>query len=187
MEPKINFKTRGERLRFLQSNPPRCIQEYVVAQTDLPGRGFDGHGEDLNPVFGLKCKCGHSIYSVIGHDWRSEQKEGRSVFVGPIRLECQGCSSTTVVFNAEKHGYDVELGHGCYTVSGKGDVARAGCSSCGSTEFYVFARFEYPDDLFTDDFAEFAGRIQDLFTWFTLVGRCTGCNELWDIADFECA
>ncbi len=187
MEPNASFNTRDDQLRFLQSNPPRCIQGFKVALADFPGSGFDGHGEGLNPVFELRCNCGNSKCTVIGHDWRSEEKGGRSVFVGPIRLECKGCSSTTLAFDAEKHGYDVELGHGCYTISGIGDEARCGCSCCGSTEFHVFTRFEYSDDLFTDNFAEFADRLQDLFDWFTLVGRCASCNELWDLANFECA
>jgi hypothetical protein len=48
-------------------------------------------------------------------------------------------------------------------------------------------QFEYPDDLFDGDFPEFAGREQELFTWFSLFGDCPQCAERLSIADFECA
>jgi hypothetical protein len=51
----------------------------------------------------------------------------------------------------------------------------------------VFARFEYSYELFEDDFPEFAGREQDFFSWFSLLGKCRRCSQLLAVADFECA
>lgn len=149
--------------------------------------GFDGHGEELNAIFKLQCNCGNPVFTVHGHAWRRDEEKEDAVFVGPIKLECAECSRMETAFDAEQHGYDVELGHGCYSVSGEGEAAISGCSSCGSTEFRVLARFEYADDMFSDYFADVADRLQDIFTWFTLVGECANCNEQWNIADFECA
>jgi hypothetical protein len=61
------------------------------------------------------------------------------------------------------------------------------CPTCGRQPLQAFVRFEYPDDLFEGDFPEFAGREQELFTWFNLVGRCPKCSQVLPVADFECA
>jgi hypothetical protein len=49
----------------------------------------------------------------------------------------------------------------------------------GRVENAVFARFEYPDDLFDGDFTEFAGREEDLFTWFSLWESAAGVLGCW--------
>jgi len=61
------------------------------------------------------------------------------------------------------------------------------CPECGRQPLDVFARFEYSYELFEDDFPEFAGREQDLFSWFSLLGKCRRCSQLLAVADFECA
>jgi hypothetical protein len=61
------------------------------------------------------------------------------------------------------------------------------CPECGRQPLDVFARFEYPYELFDQDFPEFAGRKQDLFSWFSLLGKCRRCAQLLVVANFECA
>ena len=61
------------------------------------------------------------------------------------------------------------------------------CPRCDRQPLEVFARFEYSDDLFDRDLEEFRGREQDLFSWFSLVGKCPGCSRLLAVTDFECA
>jgi hypothetical protein len=61
------------------------------------------------------------------------------------------------------------------------------CSHCGPRGMNVIVRFEYPDDHFDGDSEGFRGREQDLFTWFSLDGKCLGCNRLLDVTEFECA
>ena len=73
------------------------------------------------------------------------------------------------------------------TARGRGNPVVYECPKCGRQPLDVFARFEYPDDLFDGDFTEFAGREQDLFTWFSLLGKCCRCSQLLPVTDFECA
>lgn len=57
----------------------------------------------------------------------------------------------------------------------------------GDKALHAIVRFEYPDDLLDSEGAKFVGREQDLFTWFSLVGRCPRCSQALLVADFECA
>lgn len=59
------------------------------------------------------------------------------------------------------------------------------CAHCKGHTLEVYARFEYPDDLFDDPF--FAGQEQEFFSWFTLVGKCSKCSTMASFIDFECA
>jgi hypothetical protein len=61
------------------------------------------------------------------------------------------------------------------------------CGRCGKLVAELYTRFEFPTDLFGGNFPEFAGREQDLFTWFTLVGSCVACGQWLGFADVECA
>jgi hypothetical protein len=93
----------------------------------------------------------------------------------------------TELLDTDVHGYDSEQGHGSATVRGEGERVVFECPSCGHQPLEAFVRFEYTDDLFDGDFADFADREQDLFTWFSLVGRCLRCSELLPVVDFECS
>ena len=93
----------------------------------------------------------------------------------------------TDLLDTDVHGYDAELGHGSATVRAEGDRVIFECALCGRQPLECFVRFEYPDDLLDRDFKDFAGREQELFTWFNLVGKCPGCSKLLAVADFECA
>jgi hypothetical protein len=57
------------------------------------------------------------------------------------------------------------------------------CPKYGGQSLEVFARFEYPDDPFDGDFTEFAGREEDLFTWFSPLGKCCQCSHLLAVTD----
>jgi len=86
------------------------------------------------------------------------------------------------------HGYDAELGHGSATMRGQGTRDELECGGCDlKKEFQIFVRFEYPDDLFGDDFKDMQSRQQDLFTWFSLVAKCVSCCSMLPVADYECA
>ena len=85
------------------------------------------------------------------------------------------------------HGYDAELGHGSATIRAQGEKIVFECPTCGRQPLDIFVRFEYPDDLFDGGFPEFSGREQELFTWFSLIGKCPRCTQVLDVTDFECA
>jgi hypothetical protein len=90
------------------------------------------------------------------------------------------------LLDTDAHGYDAELGNGTATVRGQGARVVFECPRCGRKPLQAFVRFEYPDDLFEGDYPGFAGREQELFTWFSLVGRCSQYSQVVPVADFEC-
>jgi hypothetical protein len=190
---------------YFRSHPPRCIAGFVARNTELPGVAFDGHAslsdlksqvlnsmtveapEHINPVFALSCSCGTIEHYVHGYRWRNPDYHNQLVFLSPLALECASCGKTTDLLDTDIHGYDGELGHGTATVRAEGHRVVFECPTCGRQPLGAFVRFEFPDDLFDGDFKEYAGRQQDLFTWFSLVGKCSRCSRLLPIADFECA
>ncbi len=93
----------------------------------------------------------------------------------------------TDLLDTDIHGYDAELGHISATMRGEGERTVFECPTCGRQSLEILVRFEYPDDLFKGDFPEFVGREQELFTWFSLVGKCPKCSQTLSVAEFECA
>jgi len=148
---------------------------------------FDGHGEEINTLFQLKCSCGHSRSRVLGHYWRNPDYGNLIVFIGPVALRCDLCGRVAELIDTDIHGYDAECGHGSVTNRGQGERAEFKCEKCGASSMEVSIRFEYPDDLFSDDFKKFHGRQQDLFSWVTILGKCHSCCQMNTITDFECA
>lgn len=190
---------------YFQSHPPRCLGGFTTQAAELPDAEFDGHAslsdldfevppgvkisapEHINPVFSLACKCGAASHFVHGYRWINPDFNDAEVFLSPLSLECSACGANTESLDTDVHGYDGELGHGTATVRAQGEQFVFECDACGRQPLQTFARLEYPDDLFDGDFPEFQGREQDLFTWFSLLGRCQRCSQLLAVADFECA
>jgi hypothetical protein len=190
---------------YFSSHPPRCIAEFVARPTDLPGVQLDGHAsmsqrtfqapadvtisapEHINLVFALSCQCGGSRHFVHGYRWTNPDVHNAVVFLSPLSLECAACGKKSDLFDADIHGHDAELGYGTPTVRGEGSRAVSECPTCGRQPLEAFVRFEYPDDLLGGHYSSFAGREQDLFTWFSLVGRCSRCSKALVVAELECA
>lgn len=190
---------------YLRDHPPRCIAGFIARPTELANVDFDGHvsmsrlkvnvrpgmtinaPEHVNPVFALSCQCGGPQHYVHGYRWSNPDVHDTVVFLSPLVLECAACRKMTHLLDTDVHGYDAELGHGTATVRAEGDPVVFECASCGRQPLDAIVRFEYPDDLFNGDFPQFAGREQELFTWFNLVGKCARCSHVLSIADFECA
>jgi hypothetical protein len=170
---------------YFRSHPPRCIAGFTATATELPGVRFDGHGEPHNPVFALACGCGSKQLKVHGYRWTNPDI-GRAYLLSPLFAECSQCGKKTDLFDARIHGYDGELGHNPKGQP-EGDPVVDDCGRCGKLVSELFARFEYPTDLVGGNFAEFAGREQNLFTWFSLVGHCCACGQTLGFADLECA
>lgn len=190
---------------YFWEHPPRCIAGLVARPAALPGVEFDGHPsisqlnievppratieapEHINPVFSLFCRCGGSRHYVYCYRWVNPDFNNEVVTLSPLDLECIACGVTTPLLDTDIHGYDSELGHDSASVRAKGERVVFECLTCGRQPLEAFVRLEYPDDLFDGDFPEFESRAQDLFTWFSLVGRCSQCLKLLAVADFECA
>ena len=171
---------------YFKHNPPRCLDSFIAKSVDIENLEYDGHGEDINPVFGIECKCGNTNHKVDGFCWTNPDN-GIAFFIGPLGLTCTKCNSHNEVFDIEQYGYDSELGHGCSSASGEGDHSSFTCDQCDGHTFHILARFEFTADLFDDDFLEARGREKDLFTWFSLHGICVDCANVTQICDYECA
>jgi hypothetical protein len=172
---------------YYWTHPPRCLDGFTKQRARLGGVTFNGHGEDVNTVFRLQCTCGHGKQFVLGHFWQDPDAADALVFLSPLALRCEACAQVAELFDSGLHGYEAELGGPPVSKRGEGERADFPCPRCGVQPFEVFARFEYPGNLFEDDSESVRGREQELFSWFTLVGICPGCTRLVEIADFECA
>ncbi len=176
------FHEAEERVRI---TPPRCLCGFQVKPSALSGMVFDGHGEPLNAVFQLRCACDGEQFLVLGHH---KTNQGHSIFVSPLALRCSACSKTTELIDTNEHGYDPELGHRATTIRGEGERTPYACPECGVRPMSAHARFEHSGEVLEDSYGDFSGRQhQDLFTWFSLVGECSGCKQVLYVADFECA
>lgn len=105
----------------------------------------------------------------------------------PISIQCGSCGKKSLIFDSRFHGYDGELGHNAGEPDQREDLKLYKCQKCNESLMEIVVRFEYPDDLFEDDFDDFRGREKDLFSWFTALDICKKCDEFQYIVDFECA
>jgi hypothetical protein len=174
----------AQKMEYLESHPPRVASGFEVMTVSFPDFQFDGHGEELNPAFWIKCKCGSELHRINGFKFGVEDGY---IFLSPLELECTKCAAHSPLLDTDLHGYDAELGHGSSTRRAEGEATHFRCASCSGSDFNTFVRFEYPDDLFDGGFDDTGKAIEDLFTWVTCVGRCGSCQGLWVVADFECA
>lgn len=170
---------------YFQTHAPRCIVKFTTTPTNLPEVAFNDNGESHNSVFALACRCGGRKFSVHGHR-TSDPATGTAELLSPLFGECKDCGKKTLIFDSAKHGHDGELGQSVQPKL-KGDSIIDDCGECGNFVMELFARFAYPSDLFDGNYADFQGREQDLFTWFTLVGRCCACQQSLGFADVKCA
>jgi hypothetical protein len=191
-------------LAYYQTHPPRCISGFNPRPVTLRDANWEGHAspsqldttvagvkiegaEHVNPVFWLHCACGCNSHLVLGHYWRNRDYHDVLVFVSPLALTCSACGKVTELFDSDKHGYDAEIGAIPTNYRGTGPRSEFACKRCGPREFQVFARFEYSEDLLGRSDDDYRGREQDLFSWFSLAGRCSGCGRFMEISGAECA
>jgi len=191
-------------LAYYLKHPPRCVSGFTLRPVTLSDVSWDGHAspsqlnttvegvqiegtEHVNPVFWLHCTCGCDSHLVLGHYWRNPDYHDFLVFVSPLALTCCACGKVTELFDSDNHGYDAEIGAIASNHRGTGKRSEFACKRCGPQGFQLFARFEYPDDRLAQSGDEFRGREQDLFSWFSLVGKCSACGHFMRIADCECA
>jgi hypothetical protein len=173
-------------INYHWANPPSCLINFVVTPAQLPGVGFDGHCNSIDVTFRLYCPCEASDFFVVGHYWRNPDFRNQLVFLSPIALRCSACGRESELIDTDVHGYDGVIGASA-TKRGEGPRVDFACIKCGSQPFDIFARFAYPDDLFSRHYDDYRGRESDLFDWFSLRGICANCRQLRNIADFECA
>jgi hypothetical protein len=189
-----------EMVWWAHRHPPRCLGAFRAMPCDLPDVGFDGHGGQ-NAIFGLACACGEEPQWVLGHYWANPSYPDGSVvgFIDPLALRCDACGRSTELIDTDYHGYNGETSRREQSPAGPGERppwlnpritserVPYRCSTCGPQPLTLYARFEYGGDEYQSSDAEFAGRWQDLFSWFTLLGRCPLCNRLCLVTEYETA
>jgi len=172
----------------LENKPPQCLKEFKVSPMNIDEEPGKGHEAMINTVFNLSCVCGHDHFNVLGHYIKSiEPGQDPLHFTDPISLECDSCGHSNELIDTQEHGYNAKLGRVSGGSSRDGNQDPFSCKSCGPRSLEVIARFEYKPDLLQGDLGDFHGREQDLFSWCTLLGRCTHCGELLTIVELECA
>ena len=169
---------------YYQAHPPRCVAGFRAKPIELRRIQFDGHVDRLNITFLLACVCGNGCHYVSGFSWRNPDYRNELVFLSPLDLRCASCGKVEELLDTDRHGYDAEIGGIVATVRGQGEKMEYQCDQCGSQPFEICVRFEYADHVFDDQ--KHRGQAQDLFSWFSLVGKCPGCSRILRIADFEC-
>ena len=178
--------------QYYQSNPPSCLSELNVKPADLSKVHFDGHGEALNSFWVLRCRCGSAdfqatMYSGINDSWSKTEP----VLVNPVSFACVSCNNGAVIFDSKKHGYDIVATGDSYSLFGPdwsgAERVTYSCPNCQNTALRYIARFEYPNDLYSDSFSDFRGTEQDLFSWISLIFLCPSCRSSSIFFDCECA
>jgi hypothetical protein len=159
------------------AHPPRCLA--TVAVTPLKEADIsEEDGEFAH--FALSCLCGNNTWSIAGYAPEPE------LLLSPLSIKCCKCHQIAEIFDIEKHGYDSELGHGCYSRRAEGEKVELHCPCCNKSEFHATAVVSYQmEESELDD--EETGKAQDLFDTFYLSIVCASCGYKTGVCDYECA
>jgi hypothetical protein len=191
---------------YYHAHPPKCVAAFLADPAQLNNIEFDGHGSSgiypdglvahPNTVFAIKCQCGGGAHNIVGESQKDEIWRYKNLVIAErYFLECSSCHSRHLFFDKFLHGYNAE-GFKLEGVSlsdivetsqslGKDEKIMCECSTCKNTIFEVFARFEYPPDLFDEPL--FEGKEQEFFSWLTGIGKCNTCSTVNLFIDYECA
>jgi len=191
---------------YYKEQPPTCVAEFQSQSAWLDNIEFDGHGfsgsypdgliANPNVVFAIKCNCGGNLHSIIAESHQEEIWHYKHLVMAErYFLECHSCWSRHLLFDKFLHGYNAEgfkiegvrLSEIVETnqSSRQHEKITCKCSNCKNTTVEVFARFEYPPDLFDEPL--FEGKERDSFSWFTGIGKCSTCSTVNLFIDYECA
>lgn len=204
----------NDQFEYFRNNPPRCLTDFDTQPISLDGFQLDGHGssgsypdglvEQANIGFKISCKCGGKTFVIIASSEKDNiqySMYGNFVIAEQYILQCTACGKKSLLFNPSIHGYNAEIfriederygnnenaiGDSTNTSQNQSiDTVEFKCSNCAHNNFELIARFEYSSDLFDD--ADFEGREQEFFSWFTGISKCEKCSTINLFIDFECA
>lgn len=173
---------------------PRCLRSFDARPAIDPGVELDAVIDAWeNRFLALACRCGGealTVLAIVQPHWYLKAPVAR----GPLSIGCSKCRRDKAAFDPAAHGFDAELGHFPDRRKYVEAPVRYACPGCGKTEFALVARFQYPDSVLAPprDGAPVPGtgrraRAEDLFSYFTLLGRCRGCGAWATIASVECS
>ena len=167
----------SELVRWSWEHTPRCLSS-VVAKALSRGPRVLGH--EAFSHFALSCRCGAKHWLVLGHMPEPE------LLLCPLVVKCAKCRRLSPIFDVAKHGYDAELGHGCYSRRAEGVRVELPCTGCSATVFEVTANVSYQFE--KADLEKGARRrVHNLFDVFYLGVKCRRCGQLKNVGDYECA
>jgi hypothetical protein len=170
----------------LEAATPNCLDAFIATPTDLlNAHPFDGHGEPLNKILSIACKCGGERFAVIGYHTTNPDFDNLKIFVSPLSLRCSSCGFQNKLFDSARDGFDAFIGSPT-NIREQGEQGPAACA-CGGSEFQVYTRFEYSGETLEDSTGEWTGNEHNLYSWFSVVGDCARCGKRVDIAEFETA
>ncbi|MEP3845481.1 MAG: hypothetical protein ABJM43_09085 [Paracoccaceae bacterium] len=169
-----------EQIGYFSRRTPGHLKGIVHADCPELGLGNGGHGEQIAIGYRLRCTCGNEFFKVSAYSWNE-------VHISPVSAECSQCGSKCTIFDSELHGYDpVACGTSSSAHGEREEAAYKSCLSSLSDPRTVEIVTYYPDDLFDEDFDEFAERRADLFTWIRIIiGE--DANPNYPMLDFECS
>ena len=176
---------QSEWVKRAYAAPARCLSPF---ETKTEGDAIPAASpRDQAVRFQLHCKCGSAAFAVLGYPMASPGSPATEIVAAPISLSCRACGKTEQAFTPASDGYDGEAG--CSAgVLGSGEPSKFPCPECAETAHSVAVSLEYSiDDGEMDDEEDFAARPQDFFTGFSLHARCSKCQHLADVTDYECA
>jgi len=185
-DPKTNqmvweFKVPlEEQLAFYRGHPPDALDGLGCKAISLPDYQFDGHGDPVNAIFEVLCRCGSKRFAATG--WVDEDND-----IGPpVTLFCDECEEVYDIFDQAKHGFNA-LGAAL-----RGDVSWGRDYDSDHPDdfpdpeppYEVVVRFEFASDALGGE--KWKGREQNAFTWITVLARKPD-GSLETLIDWECA
>jgi hypothetical protein len=184
----------SEQVQHVPRKPPRCITDLNPNPTRhskptllLPPELSVYHGPyNLADTasFVIGCPCGERAVFLLGYYAETDNHRMDNIFVGPLSIECPKCGVVSEFFDTRKHGYDGEQGVNTHII-GDGNPDRFACPHCGVAPMVLCPNFCYQG---VESFrGEMRDRSQDFFGGLDVVGQCTRCNAIVEIAAFECA
>jgi len=178
MASKASFE---DQVNYFSRTVPGHLKDIVFSGCPELGLGAGGHGEQIAIGYRLHCKCKNELFEVTAYAWKEAS------LIGPVNAKCSSCGRSYTVFDGDIHGYDPVA---CDTPSNahgerEESAYKMNLSSLSDPKSLDIVTY-YPEDLFDNDFDEFADRRADLFTWIRIiVGE--EVNPDYPFMEFECA
>jgi hypothetical protein len=184
-DPKTNqivweFKVPlEEQLAFYKGHPPGALDGLGCRAISLPDHEFDGHGEPVNAIFEVSCRCGSKRFAATG--WVNEDND-----IGPpVTLFCDECEEEYEIFDEAQHGYEALLAaiEGGVLGGREDDSDHPDDFPDPEPPYEVVVRFEFASDVLGGD--KWKGQEQDAFTWITVLARKPD-GTLETLIEWEC-
>ena len=168
-------------MEIMWKNPPTTISSIAsVSDKKIKKKVISNFGR-FTTVFDIKCTCKHEYFKIIGKELDSDYK-GLS---GTIKVECDNCKKTFLIFDPLKHGYNGEIGEGIDHSDYKDKILS--CVYCNFEYFKPSFGFQYSGDeieLIRENHLDI--KPQNLFGWFLGFGVCNSCGQINEIISYEC-